>query len=122
MVINKKKIFFYLFGATALTLTLVGLKRVFNKSDNSIQLPDSDYKMTFSKFKSKDEKNDGVIFEYSFKNQSSAKKIENLSKQSFIIFNKYKIDVDSISNRPFFEITIKDLKDPNIITKSSIRV
>jgi len=126
MAINKKKILFYVLGATALTFAFVGIRRVMkNKLPNdvmSVNLPDSDYSLTYSKYKSKDSKNDGIAFEYSYKNQASAKKIENLVKQSFNIFDKYKVDVDSLTNRPFFELTITDIKDPKNVTKSTIRV
>ena len=124
MAIDKKKILFYVIGATALTLTIVGVSRVMKnklKDDASIvDLADSDYTLTYKKYKAKDSKNDGVAFEYSYKNQASAKKIENLVKQSFNIFNRYKVDVDSISNRPYFELTITDLKDPKLVIKKTI--
>jgi len=126
MAIDKKKILLYVFGATALTFAFVGIRRVMkNITDSdilSIDLPDSNYSLTYKKYRAKDSKNDGITFEYSYKNQASAKKIENLVKQNFIIFNKYKVDVDSLTNRPFFNLTITDLKDPKIVTKSTIRV
>jgi hypothetical protein len=126
MAIDNKKILFYVLGATALTLTIVGVSRVIkNKisTDNlSVDLPDSDYTLTYKKYKAKDSKNDGVAFEYSYKNQASAKKIENLVKQTFSIFDKYKVEVDSISNRPYFELTITDLKDPKNVIKKTILV
>lgn len=126
MAIDKKKILLYIFGATALTFAFVGVRRVMknrlNKDRLSVDLPDSNYSLTYKKYKTKDSKNDGITFEYSYKNQASAKKIENLVKQSFKIFDKYKVDVDSLTNRPFFELTITDLKDPKIVTKSTIRV
>lgn len=124
MAIDKKKILFYVLGATALTITIVGISKVIkNKIPTdtlSVDLPDSDYTLTYNKYKSKDSKNDGIAFEYSYKNQASAKKVENLVKQTFTIFDKYKVDVDSISNRPYFELTITDLKDPKNIIKKSI--
>ncbi len=126
MAIDKKKILFYLFGATALTFAFVGIRRVLkNRLDTdvlSIDLPDSNYSLTYKKYRTKDSKNDGITFEYSYKNQASAKKIENLVKQNFIIFDKYKVDVDSLTNRPFFNLTITDLKDPKIVSKATIRV
>lgn len=126
MAIDNKKILFYVLGATALTLTVVGINRVIkNKISTdtlSVDLPDSDYTLTYKKYKAKDSKNDGVAFEYSYKNQASAKKIENLVKQTFSIFDKYKVEVDSISNRPYFELTITDLKDPKNIIKKTILV
>ena len=48
--------------------------------------------------------------------------MENIAKGSFIIFDKYKVDVDSLTNRPFFDLTITDLKDPKVVSKSTIRV
>jgi hypothetical protein len=124
MAIDKKKILFYVIGATALTLTIVGVSRVIKnklKDDSSsVDLADSDYTLTYKKYKAKDSKNDGIAFEYSYKNQASAKKIENLVKQSFNIFDKFKVDVDSISNRPYFELTITDLKDPKNVIKKTI--
>lgn len=126
MAIDKKKILLYVLGATAITFAFVGIGRVMkNKLPNdlmSVDLPDSDYSLTYNKYKAKDSKNDGIAFEYSYKNQASAKKIENLVKQSFNIFDKYKVDVDSLTNRPFFELTITDIKDPKNVTKSTIRV
>ena len=126
MAIDKKKVLLYVFGATALTLAFVGIRRVMKNrlpTDTlSVDLPDSNYSLTYRKYKAKDSKNDGITFEYSYKNQASAKKIENLVKQSFNIFDKYKVDVDSLTNRPFFELTITDLKDPKSVTKSTIRV
>lgn len=126
MAIDKKKILFYFFGATALTFAFVGIRRVLkNRIDTdvlSVDLPDSNYSLTYKKYRTKDSKNDGIAFEYSYKNQASAKKIENLVKQSFIIFDKYKVDVDSLTNRPFFNLTITDLKDPKIVSKATIRV
>lgn len=126
MAIDKKKILLYVFGATALTFAFVGIRKVLKNrlptDTMSVDLPDSDYSLTYSKYKAKDSRNDGVIFAYSFKNQASAKKIEKLVKQSFNIFDKYKIDVDSLTNRPFFELTITDLKNPTSVTKSTIKV
>ena len=126
MAIDKKKILLYVLGATAITFAFVGIRRVMkNKlpTDRQIvDLPDSNYSLTYTKYKTKDSKNDGIAFEYSYKNQASAKKIENLVKQSFNIFDKYKVDVDSLTNRPFFELTITDIKDPKNVTKSTIRV
>jgi len=126
MAINEKKILLYVFGATALTFAFVGIRKVLKNrlptDTMSVDLPDSDYSLTYSKYKAKDSKNDGVTFAYYFKNQASAKKIENLVKQSFNIFDKYKIDVDSLTNRPFFELTITDLKNPTSVTKSTIKV
>lgn len=126
MAIDKKKILFYFFGATALTFAFVGIRRVLkNRIDTdvlSVDLPDSNYSLTYKKYRTKDSKNDGIAFEYSYKNQASAKKIENLVKQTFIIFDKYKVDVDSLTNRPFFNLTITDLKDPKIVSKATIRV
>lgn len=110
-------------GATALTFAFVGIRRVINKSmGNQINLSDSDYTLTYKKYKTKDSKNDGIAFEYSYRNQASAKKIENLVKQSFNIFDRYKVDVDSLTNRPFFEVTITDLKNLKNVTKNTIRV
>ena len=122
MAIDKKKILIYVLGATALTLAFIGIRKVVKNKlpNNNIDLPDSDYTLTYEKYKSKDSKNDGVAFEYSYKNQASAKKIENLVKQSFNIFDKYKVDVDGISNRPYFDLTITDLKDPSKVIKTSI--
>jgi len=124
MAIDKKKILFYVLGATALTFAFVGIRRVIKSKSNSnkIDLSDSDYTLTYEKYKTKDSKNDGIAFQYSYKNQSSAKKIENLVKENFNIFNRYKVDVDSLTNRPFFELTITDLKDPKNVTKNTIRV
>lgn len=123
MAINKKEIFFYLFGATALIVGFFGFKRVLGSyKKNEIDLSDSDYTLTYKKFKSKDSKNNGIVFEYSFKNQSTAKKIENLTTQSFNIFDRYKVDVDSIKNRPYFELVITDLKDPKEVIKKSILI
>jgi hypothetical protein len=119
----KKNIAFYLLGATALIFAIVGYRRVLiNKPKNEISLPDSDYTLTFEKYKSKDSKNNGITFQYSFKNQSSANKIEGLTKQSFVIFDRYKVDVDSLTNRPFFDLIITDLKNPKDIVKASVRV
>ena len=115
-----------MFGATALTFAFVGIRKVLKNrlptDTMSVDLPDSDYSLTYSKYKAKDSRNDGVTFAYSFKNQASAKKIEKLVKQSFNIFDKYKIDVDGLTNRPFFELTITDLKNPTSVTKSTIKV
>ena len=121
--VTKKNIAFYLLGATALTFAFVGFRRVLsNKPKNDIKLSDSDYTLSFEKYKTKDSKNNGITFEYSFKNQSSANKIEHLSKGSFNIFDRYKVDVDSLTNRPFFDLTIMDLKNPTEIVKKSVRV
>ena len=123
MAINKKEIFFYLFGATALVVGFFGVKRVLNfYKKNEIDLPNSDYTLTYKKFKSKDSKNDGIVFEYSYKNQASAKKVENLTEQSFVIFDKYKVDVNSIKNRPYFELVISDIQNPKEVIKKSILV
>ena len=121
--VTKKNISFYLLGATALTFAFVGFRRILsNKPKNEIKLSDSDYTLTYEKYKSKDSKNNGITFEYSFKNQSSANKIEHLSKESFNIFDRYKVDVDSLTNRPFFDLTITDLKNPKDVVKKSVRV
>jgi hypothetical protein len=121
--VTKKNIAFYLLGATALTFAFVGFRRILsNKPKNEIKLSDSDYTLTYEKYKSKDSKNNGITFEYSFKNQSSANKIEHLNKESFNIFDRYKVDVDSLTNRPFFDLTITDLKNPTDIVKKSVRV
>lgn len=120
--VTKKNIAFYLLGATALTFAFVGLRRVLsNKPKNEIKLSDSDYTLSFEKYKTKDSKNNGITFEYSFKNQSSANKIEHLNKESFNIFDRYKVDVDSLTNRPFFDLTITDLKNPKEVIKRSVR-
>jgi len=123
MAINKKEILFYFFTATALVVGFFGVKRVLNfyKKDE-IDLSDSDYTLSYKKFKSKDVKNNGIVFEYSYKNQSTAKKIENLTKQSFNIFDRYKVDVDSITNRPYFELVITDLKNPKEVIKKSVLI
>ena len=123
MAINKKEILFYFFTATALVVGFFGVKRVLNfyKKDE-IDLSDSDYTLSYKKFKSKDAKNNGIVFEYSYKNQSTAKKIENLTKQSFNIFDRYKVDVDSIMNRPYFELVITDLKNPKEVIKKSVLI
>ena len=124
MAIDKKKVLIYVLGATALTFAFIGIRRVVSNklpTDTlSVDLPDSDYTLTYKKYKAKDSKNDGITFEFSHKNQASAKKIENLVKQSFNIFDKYKVDVDGVSNRPYFELTITDLKDPKKVLKTSV--
>ena len=121
--VTKKNIAFYLLGATALTFAIVGYRRVLiNKPKNEINLSDSDYTLSFEKYKSKDARNNGITFQYSFKNQSSANKIEGLTNQSFFIFDRYKVDLDSLTNRPFFDLTITDLKNPKDIVKASVRV
>jgi hypothetical protein len=123
MAINKKEILFYFFTATALVVGFFGAKRILNfyKKDE-IDLSDSDYTLSYKKFKSQDSKNNGIVFEYSYKNQATAKKIENLTKQSFNIFDRYKVDVDSITNRPYFELVITDLKNPKEVIKKSVLI
>ena len=126
MAIDKRKVILYVLGFSALTFVLMGMNRVLtNKNPRdvlNVNLPNSNYILNYKRYKAKDSINDGVVFEYFYKNQSSAKKVDNLSKSSFIIFDKYKVDVDGISNRPFFELKITDLQNPKNIINRSVRV
>lgn len=126
MAIDKKKVVLYILGFSALTFVLAGMNRILkNKNPEdvlSVNLPNSNYILNYKRYKAKDSINDGVVFEYFYKNQSSSKKVDNLSKSSFIIFDKYKVDVDGISNRPFFELKITDLQNPKNIINRSVRV
>lgn len=86
-----------------------------------IDLPDSDYDLSFTKYKSSSNKaDDGILFEYYKGKESSAKIVSNFKRESFTIFDKYKVYVDTLSKRPYFDIKIVDLSNNEIVYKDTL--
>jgi len=86
-----------------------------------IDLPDSDYDLSFTKYKSSSNKaDDGILFQYYKGKDSSAKIVSNFKRESFNVFDKYKVYVDTLSKRPYFDISVVDLSNNKVVYKDTL--